>query len=418
MKPYVFRRGEFWVFRFRETVNESGELKTVQRARKLCPVASVSKEAARHLALKQVKELEKHLPAKPELVVTLGDFVDSVYQPFVKTNKREATARGYADMWAAHCAGRQQISGALLKDVETANVYRWLCQIAAMDKNRIGEPLKRNTLQHIKAFLSGVFRLAKNHGYISGINPVTGVTVPPAPEAGETYAYSLEEIKGMLRVLPEPARTMVATAAFTGLRRSELQGLLWESLGARDKEGNRLLHVTRSIVAGTVQQCKTKASRAMVPLLPSLERILEAHRQSDKGPETGPIFRTSVGTPLAPHNVLGRQILPVLNRCAICKMSEDVHTAKVAHDYQRDGSLPKWHGWHAFRRGLGSNLSALGVNAKTIQAILRHANVETTMAFYIKPRDEDSVRAMAALDSVLCSTCALESAPTADLKMQ
>jgi integrase len=33
------------------------------------------------------------------------------------------------------------------------------------------------------------------------------------------------------------------------------------------------------------------------------------------------------------------------------------------------------HGWHAFRRGLATNLHQLGVSDKIIQRILRHANV-------------------------------------------
>jgi hypothetical protein len=32
-----------------------------------------------------------------------------------------------------------------------------------------------------------------------------------------------------------------------------------------------------------------------------------------------------------------------------------------------------WYGWHAFRRGLATNLHRLGVSDKVIQQILRHA---------------------------------------------
>jgi site-specific recombinase XerD len=46
--------------------------------------------------------------------------------------------------------------------------------------------------------------------------------------------------------------------------------------------------------------------------------------------------------------------------------------------FARDKSPPQWHGWHAFRRGLATNLHALGVDDKTIQAILRHSNVSLT----------------------------------------
>lgn len=44
-----------------------------------------------------------------------------------------------------------------------------------------------------------------------------------------------------------------------------------------------------------------------------------------------------------------------------------------------------WFGWHAFRRGLGTRLNDMKMDAVTIQSILRHANVATTLAFYVFP---------------------------------
>ena len=60
---------------------------------------------------------------------------------------------------------------------------------------------------------------------------------------------------------------------------------------------------------------------------------------------------------------------------------------------------PEWHGWHAARRGLGSNLYRLGVPDKVIQAILRHANVSTTSTYYIKTAADDVRRAMFKLEN-------------------
>jgi len=64
------------------------------------------------------------------------------------------------------------------------------------------------------------------------------------------------------------------------------------------------------------------------------------------------------------------------------------------HVYERDPRLPRWHGWHAARRGLGSNLYRLVVAAKVIQRILRHSNVSITETYYIKPTDDDACNAM------------------------
>jgi integrase len=64
-------------------------------------------------------------------------------------------------------------------------------------------------------------------------------------------------------------------------------------------------------------------------------------------------------------------------------------------------SFPEWHGWHAFRRGLATNLHALGVDDKTIQGILRHSNIGLTMNVYVKSVNESQVNAMDSLSEKL-----------------
>lgn len=59
--------------------------------------------------------------------------------------------------------------------------------------------------------------------------------------------------------------------------------------------------------------------------------------------------------------------------------------------------VAKWHGWHAFRRGLATNLQAIGIDDKTIQAILRHNNVGLTMNVYVKSVTQSQVNAMYSL---------------------
>jgi integrase len=50
---------------------------------------------------------------------------------------------------------------------------------------------------------------------------------------------------------------------------------------------------------------------------------------------------------------------------------------------------------------LGSNLYALGVSEMVIQNILRHANVSTTMTYYVKSTPAASQEAMAKLESAV-----------------
>jgi integrase len=203
-------------------------------------------------------------------------------------------------------------------------------------------------------------------------------------------AYTLEQIASMLAVLPEPAATIFAVAAYSGLRRGEVEGLQWSDY--RDGE----LNVNRSIWNGEAVAPKTVKSKAAVPVIRPLAERLEMHRLRSGNPEAGPIFCTTSGTPLSLHNVVNRQILPTLNRCSHCGLSEG-HPHLKGRDcpgYERDPRVPEWQGFHAARRGLGSNLYRLGVHELVIQKILRHSNVSTTTTYYIKSTASDVVEAM------------------------
>jgi len=67
-------------------------------------------------------------------------------------------------------------------------------------------------------------------------------------------------------------------------------------------------------------------------------------------------------------------------------------------------SLPQWHGGHAFRRGLATNLHALGVDDKTIHRILRHSNVSITQKCYIKTIPAQVTDAMAQFGAEVAKT--------------
>ena len=109
-----------------------------------------------------------------------------------------------------------------------------------------------------------------------------------------------------------------------------------------------------------------------------------------------PIFQAGNGKPLNLDNLVRRVIVPALTRGAVCKQAEADH-AKDGHAFKLDSSIPRWHGWHAFRRGLATNLHGLGVDDKTIQAILRHSNVGLTINVYIKSVTQSQVSAMGVL---------------------
>ena len=68
----------------------------------------------------------------------------------------------------------------------------------------------------------------------------------------------------------------------------------------------------------------------------------------------------------------------------------------------------QWRGWHAFRRGVASNLFQLGVDELTVQRILRHSKVNVTRERYIKVRDERVETAMAAFEQAIAKSNAVQ----------
>lgn len=147
--------------------------------------------------------------------------------------------------------------------------------------------LSSTTAAHIKSFLSGLFRYAKRLGVLNSENPMRDVVLPKARRGKKTHAYSLEEGLRMLEVLPEPATTVVATALFGGFREGELRGLEWESY-----DGDQIC-VTRSIWHGQVDDPKTPASMAPVPVIPKLAERLNLLRQLKAIPSTDRCFPTA-----------------------------------------------------------------------------------------------------------------------------
>jgi integrase len=160
-----------------------------------------------------------------------------------------------------------------------------------------------------------------------------------------------------------------------------------------------------------VSEPKTRRSRSPIPVVKQLADALNAHKlRAGILAQPGlPIFQAGNGQPLNLDNLARRVIVPALSPCVICRKQEDEHKPE-GHNFQRDKSLPEWHGWHAFRRGLATNLHTLGVDDKTIQSILRHSTIGLTMNVYVKSVSELQTVALYSLSEKLdlCNGSATE----------
>ncbi len=360
-KGYIFKRGKSWVVKFYEPFigpdGQPGKRRVLKRLAPVCreyqTVTSVE-----HLAADLLASINSKV-ARPASLETLKEFIDNQYLPMCKTARKPSTYRSYCSAWQLVSPFvDKRLALRIVRPSDVATILKAL----ADDK-----PRAQTTLHNCRNFLSGALRYAILTDAYPLANPVTPVKTPKGLKPGKGYAYSLQESSAIIAALPEPARTVVMMAAFSGLRHGEIRGLKWEDI--TDTE----IRVSRNVWGRHIGETKTEESTAPVPLLPTLRDALAAHRK--RQPEGEYIFSGErCHRPLNLANLLRREIAPALVKAGI-----------------------EWHGWHAFRRGISSTLNAMGVDDSVIQQIVRHGDVQTTQRHYIKTTSKQAQDAMTLL---------------------
>jgi integrase len=389
----IVHRGSFWVLRFHEDrISAEGTVKRVRTTEPIVPYASYPYKGTPT----DIQRLRDQFQSKiasilarvnqghtsRDAVLTLAEFIEKSYFPRLdyrfkvpagnELHIEPSTIQGYHYVYEGHIKGNPVAQIPLI-------------HFTAQDGRRLMESVPQ-TLSHrrhlrIKNFLSGVFAWAISDGGYHGVNPMAEIKVGGHTEKAQEDAYTLEEVADLLEKLDEPARTVCAVAAFTGLSHSELPGLKWSDydrkyITVQRKITGNYVHDQQKVVGRYIGPPKTTARKASIPVIPQLQQILEGYRKQFPPTEENWIFRGNKSSePLNLDNFVRREIRP----------------------YIKDN----WHGWHAFRRGLGTRLNDLGVDTKTIQGILRHSNISTTLAFYILPSKEKAEAGLRKLSKAL-----------------
>lgn len=336
----VFKRHGAWHVVYRITEVVSGQPVRKQVTRRLAAVSDEYRTVSDARLLAQDHLRPMNLGAiTPEGSMTVSDFAQKYFLPNVVAKKKPSTAKFYKDLVDNHL---DPLLGTIrLRNVSTLDVQRLLDARSSLSQ---GSVLRIKT--GASALLSHAIRL----GFVHGANVAREARAEGKRTDSDTYAYNLDEVLLMLEQVPEPARTVIAVAAFAGLRESEIRGLKWS-----DYDGD-FLHIRRAVWRTHVGDTKTSESKNAVPVIEPLRKILDAHRRMPgKGDR---IFAgEKMGRPLHLDNLSRRVIKPAVG--------------------------DQWHGWHAFRRGLATVLFTLGTPAEIARTILRQADVSVTQEHYI-----------------------------------
>jgi len=183
------------------------------------------------------------------------------------------------------------------------------------------------------------------------------------------------EFRALVAQLSKPYKTMVITVACLGLRVCEMLGLQWGDIDV----DNLTVKIQRSVAEGEVNDTKTEASEAALPLDPDLAEALLAHQaRSIHVRESDFVFARPDGQPPWPDSILADYLKPAAKAAGIGEI-----------------------GWHTFRHTYSTLLHALGTKPAVQKELLRHANIQTTLNLYTQAVSEDKREAVSKLVGVL-----------------
>ena len=176
--------------------------------------------------------------------------------------------------------------------------------------------------------------------------------------------------------LQEPGRTLTLLASATGLRISECLGLQWHDVNFEQSQ----IHVRRTWTCGQVGVPKSKASHAPVPLHPLLAEFIQAWKNTTSFSQPGDwvfaSFKCKGKQPRVANMLVESHLRPAAVKAGVLVEDEKVRL-----------------GFHNLRHSLASFLVRTKTDPKTVQALLRHSDVKTTLQLYAHSVSEDRMAA-------------------------
>lgn len=274
-----------------------------------------------------------------------------------------------------------------LQRLKPLDIEAWHVVLATTGRRDGKGGLNARTIGCVHRLLGKALREAVNNDLVA--RNVADLRPPPRVDPGEPVIIRQDRVASLLAALAgHPLHAIVVVALFTGLRRSEILALKWQSI---DLDGGRL-QVTESLEEledGTLtfKSPKTRAGRRIVTL-PAI--VIETLREHRKGQA---VTRLALG--------LGRQLPDALIFPALDGSPRSPHAFSKRWSELADrlgfGAVT----FHSLRHSHASMLIDQGVDAVTISKRLGHASPAVTMAVYAHLFQNSDAKAAAAIDRAL-----------------
>jgi len=256
----------------------------------------------------------------------------------------------------------------IAEDIKPLEIQKWLKSLNEVNG------LAWTTIAKIRGLMHRIYKVGILHEHVAK-NPVLHVETR-SKSAYRAIIITPAQTVAILKSLPSPLHyTLVLTCAATALRSSEILALRWSDV----LWGEGRIRISKRWAKGEDGETKTDVSDGYVPL----HRVLAGHlrewqRQTPHAKETDFVFpslRARGRKPLSSSVFVADHLRPA---------------AKKAGVHIGDGQR---FGLHNLRHSLSNWLvNKAKVEPKTVQGILRHSKIQTTLDLYTQ-EDSDETRA-------------------------
>ena len=216
--------------------------------------------------------------------------------------------------------------------------------------NRFAKTYAKKTVITQRQITRQILNKAQREGYIDH-NPAEAVLLPKNLPQKKRHAPSPDQIKKIKAGLSDDFGLFAFLIYYTGCRRGEADGLKYEDI---DREAKRI-RIRRSVynvsTRPEIKEPKTEAGIRSVPLLDALAAALPDKKR-------GFIFSEDGGKTPTPDWKITRQYEAYQKRTGVTVTP------------------------HEIRHGYATALHEAGVDYKTMQQLLGHAQLATTMDIY------------------------------------
>jgi integrase len=256
----------------------------------------------------------------------------------------------------------------IAEDIKPLEIQKWLKSLHETNG------LAWTTIAKLRGLMHRVYKIGILHEHVAK-NPVLHVETR-SKSSYRAIIITPAQTVAILKSLPSPLHyTLVLTCAATALRSSEILALRWADV--LWNEGR--IRISKRWAKGEDGETKTDASDGYVPLHPVLAGHLRTWQlDTPHAKETDFVFPSM--------KARGRKPL-----CSSVFVADHLRpAAKKAGVHIEDGQR---FGLHNLRHSLSNWLvNKAKVEPKTVQGILRHSKIQTTLDLYTQ-EDSDETRA-------------------------